>query len=210
MCSQQDKNAETVGLSQARQSNDRRRIEELLNEHREYLRKVVGIRMDPRLGRRLDVSDVVQEAQIEAFRRLDDYLADPAIPVKLWLRKLACERLIMAQRRHIGAEKRSVQREQRLPEKSSADIAKDLLAQIDSPSRQVSAKETADRLRDAVDLLREKDREIILLHVFEGLTSQESASVLGIEPAAARKRFGRALLHLRQLLADHGIGASSI
>lgn len=207
---QQDhQNDETAALSQARQSNDRGRIERLLGEHREYLQKVIAIRMDPRLGRRLDVSDIVQEAQLEAFRRIDDYLAHPAVPLRLWLRKLACEQLIMAQRRHITAEKRSIQRERRLPERSSDDIAEHLMAQLDSPSRQVSAKETAHRLRDAVDSLREKDREIVLLQVFEGLTGQESALVLGIEPAAARKRFGRALLRLRQLLADRGMGAPS-
>jgi RNA polymerase sigma-70 factor (subfamily 1) len=202
-------NEETTALSRARQEGDRSRIERLLNEHRNYLRKVVQIRMDPRLARRVDVSDVVQEAQMEAVRRLDDYLRNPALPLKLWLRKLASERLIMEQRRHVYAEKRSVGREYR-PDRSSIDIAKQLLAGIKSPSRQVTAQETAYRLHKILDELRAKDREIIVLHLFEGLTNQESAMVLDIEPAAARKRFGRALARLRERLAEMNLGDSSI
>jgi len=202
-------NAETTALSRAKRTGDRRRIEQLLDEHRDYLRKVVRFRMDPRLARRVDVSDVVQETQMEALRRLDDFLKDPAVPVKLWLRKLACQQLIMEQRRHVVAAIRSVEREQR-PDRSSIEIARQLLAKNESPSRQASARETADRLHQVLESLREKDREIIELHLFEGLTSQESAVVLDIEPAAARKRFGRALARLRERMAQHNLGASSL
>jgi DNA-directed RNA polymerase specialized sigma24 family protein len=45
-----------------------------------------------------------------------------------------------------------------------------------------------------------------VLHAFEGLNSTESAQVLGIDAAAARKRYGRALLRMRRLLLDAGLG----
>ena len=200
---------ETTALSRAHETGDRHRIEALLAAHRDYLRRVVGIRMGRELKRRVDVSDIVQEAQIEAVRRLDDYLADPGVPVKLWLRKIAVERLIMEQRRHVTAQKRSVRKEQR-PDRSSIDIAKQLLAGTQSPSRQASARETAARLHEVLDGLREKDREIIMLHLFEGLNSQESAIVLAIEPATARKRLGRALARFREALTERNMGASSL
>jgi RNA polymerase sigma-70 factor (ECF subfamily) len=38
----------------------------LLERHRPYLRRLVDIRLDARLRARVDPSDVVQEAQIEA------------------------------------------------------------------------------------------------------------------------------------------------
>lgn len=200
---------ETSALSRAIQSRDRRRVEKLLNEHREYLCRVVSVRKDPRLNPRVDVSDIVQEAQLEAVRRLDEYLQDPVLPVKLWLRKLACDRLIMEQRRHLAAEKRSIGREYR-PDRSSVEIAKLLVSRIESPSRQASERETTHRMQEVLDELREKDREIIVLHLFEGLNSHESALVLDIEPSAARKRFGRALARLRERLAERDMGASSI
>src|SRR5690242_12221431 len=48
--------------------------DQLLARHRARLRKMVALRMDRRLARRVDPSDVVQEALAEAARRLPDYL----------------------------------------------------------------------------------------------------------------------------------------
>jgi RNA polymerase sigma-70 factor (ECF subfamily) len=56
--------------------------------------------------------------------------------------------------------------------------------------------------------LPEADREILLLRNFEGLTNAEAAQILELEPAAASKRYGRALLKLRQLLLASGLGES--
>jgi RNA polymerase sigma-70 factor, ECF subfamily len=49
------------------------------------------------------------------------------------------------------------------------------------------------------------DHEILLMRTFEGLTNQEVAQVLDIEPDAASKRYGRALLRLRRVLVEGGI-----
>lgn len=57
--------------------------------------------------------------------------------------------------------------------------------------------------------LSELDQEILLLRSFEGLTNQEAAQVLGIEPVAASRRLGRALLRLRKLLQECGVRESA-
>jgi DNA-directed RNA polymerase specialized sigma24 family protein len=46
------------------------------------------------------------------------------------------------------------------------------------------------------------DREILLMWTFEGLSCKEVACLLGIEPAAARRRHGRALLRFHKILAE--------
>jgi RNA polymerase sigma-70 factor (ECF subfamily) len=61
-------------------------VEQLLASHREPLRRMIGMRLDPALVGRVDASDVVQEVLLEASRRLRDYLRDPAMPFHLWLR----------------------------------------------------------------------------------------------------------------------------
>jgi len=189
---------------------DRAGLERLLGAHRPYLKQVVTMRMDDDLRVRLDPSDIVQEAQLEALRRVDDYINDPKLPVRLWMRQIAVDRLLMARRRHIGADKRTLRREFKLPEHSSVSIAQQLVAGIASPSMAAARDEVARKVNEAVASLEESDREIILLQAFEGLNSTESAQVLGIEPATARKRFGRALLRLRQKLEESGLGGSRV
>jgi len=61
------------------------------------------------------------------------------------------------------------------------------------------------RVSEAIAELGEIDREILMMRSFEGLSYDEAACILEIEPAAARKRYGRALLRLRKLLDDRGL-----
>jgi RNA polymerase sigma-70 factor (ECF subfamily) len=77
---------------------DQRALSRLLERHRPYLRQMVELRLDPRLRARVDPSDVVQEAQLEATRRLQDDPQPPPIPFRLWLRHLASDRLLMLRR----------------------------------------------------------------------------------------------------------------
>jgi RNA polymerase sigma-70 factor (ECF subfamily) len=70
---------------------DRPALDQLLAEHRPYLRRLVELRFDPHLRPRVDPSDVVQDALFEAARRIDDYLRRDPMPFWLWLRQTACE-----------------------------------------------------------------------------------------------------------------------
>src|SRR5262245_19779255 len=65
----------------------------LLEQNRARLRRVVAFRLDPRLQGRIDPSDVVQEAYLEASARLAHYLRDPKMPFFLWLRFLAAQKV---------------------------------------------------------------------------------------------------------------------
>src|SRR4051794_18701104 len=82
---------------------DRQARDALLQRHRGRLRRMVEVRMDPRLAARLDPSDIVQEALAEADRRLDDYARRLPLPFYPWLRQLAADRLVDAHRRHVQA-----------------------------------------------------------------------------------------------------------
>lgn len=185
-------------------------FDRLFARHREALRTAIGLRFDPALRARLDPSDVVQDTQLEAFRRLPEYLARRPMPFHLWLRKMAYERLIMMRRKHLGAACRAVGNELPLPEGSSLMLAKSLLAAGQSPSGQVAAAELAQRVRRSLGQLADIDREILLMRTFEMLPYDEIACVLEIEPATARKRYGRALLRLHRLLAADGITESRL
>jgi RNA polymerase sigma-70 factor (ECF subfamily) len=138
-------------------------------------------RLDRKIGARVDASDVVQEAQLEAFRRLPDYLARHPMPFRLWLRKTAQERMIMARRQHLGARRRSMRREVPLPDRSSLLVAQPFLAPGSTPSRQLERHELARRVGHAVSLLPEADQELLLLRTYEGLSNQEVDYLLDID-----------------------------
>ena len=80
----------------------------LLQRHREALRRMADMRLDPKIRQRVDASDVIQDVMIEANRRLQTYLDNPIMPFHLWLRQIATDRLIDAHRRHRVSKKRSV------------------------------------------------------------------------------------------------------
>lgn len=197
-----DSNDTSLLLKRVR-AGDREALNRLFELHRKYLRRFMELRMTQKLKARVDPSDVVQETQVEVARRIDDYLKRRPMSFRVWLRKTADEQMIMMYRRHIGAERRSVQREVALPANSSVALARQLIK--GGPSKELQRRELATRVRKAVDRLPDTDREILLIRNFEGLTNQEAAEVLEIEPVAASKRYGRALIRLRNVLLELGL-----
>jgi RNA polymerase sigma-70 factor (ECF subfamily) len=197
--------AETEQLLRQVRAGERQATEELLNRHRAYLRRVIELRLDPKLRPRVDPSDVVQEAQLEAHRRLEDYVKQPALPFRLWLRQIAFDRLLMMRRRHVEAGKRAVGRDLPLPDRSSLLLARQFFSPGPSPSQQLLQREFVRRVREAVSRLPEGDREVLILRKLEELSNQETAHVLGVDPASASRRFGRAVLRLREILIQSGL-----
>lgn len=197
--------AEIDRLLHQAHGGDSRAFEELFARYRPYLLRVITLRLDPKLRPRVDPSDVVQETHLEVFRRLGEFLERRPMPFRVWLRKTACERLLKLREHHVDAAKRSLKREVPLPDRSSLLLAQQLLAVGSTPSQQLSRREIARRVNEALVQLPEDDREILLMRNFEGLSYEEVGSALDITPAAARKRYGRALLRLQELLAENGL-----
>jgi RNA polymerase sigma-70 factor (ECF subfamily) len=186
-------------------SGHRDAFDELFDRHRSYLRRAVQLRLDRRLSARVDASDIVQEAQMHAYRRLDDYLQRRPMPFSLWLRKTAQERIHDHRRAHVEADRRSVHREQAFPDESSMMIAGPFIVSSSSPSRRFMKKEYQRLVSEAVNKLDETDREILLMRNVEGLSQREIAQVLELSHDAVRKRYGRALIKLQRLLAERGL-----
>lgn len=192
-------------LEQARTGTDGA-VDQLLGEFREPLRRVIGLRLDPVLARRVDASDIVQDVMIEATQRLKEYLKSPTMPFQLWLRHLAQDRIIDTHRRHRLAQRRSVDKEQPIArpmwadDESSASLVAQLVDTERTPASAAIQQELARRLTDAVDQLGEDDREIVLMRHTEQLSNQQVAGALGLTEAAASMRYLRALRRLRGVL----------
>jgi RNA polymerase sigma-70 factor (ECF subfamily) len=183
---------------------DRRALERLLARYRPDMEAFVAFHLDPRLRGRVGASDLVQEAQLDVARRIDDFLRRRPMPFHLWVRRTAYQRLLNL-RRDLRRARRAVDREVPLPERSSLLLAGPLVRGGPSPSQQAQAREFAERVGRAVAELAEADREVLLLRHAQELAYEEIAYLLDIEPAAARKRYGRALIRLQKVLTDHGL-----
>jgi RNA polymerase sigma-70 factor (ECF subfamily) len=195
----------TRGLLERIAGGDRGALNQLLERYRKGLRKFVAVRLGSDLQARLDPSDVVQEAQLEAARRMDDYLSRRPMPFHVWIRKTAYKRLLNAQRDHRRSARRSIARETRRLERSSLLVARPLLQSGRSPSEQLMARELAEKVAAAVGKLSEADRDILLMRHAENLPYEEISCLLDIEPPAARKRYGRALIRLQRVLCEQGL-----
>jgi RNA polymerase sigma-70 factor (ECF subfamily) len=191
-------------LDQARQGQAGA-VDRLLTVHREPLRRMIALRLDPALAQRVDASDVVQDTLLEASRRLKDYLQDPAMPFHLWLRHIALDHIIDTHRRHRLAQRRSLDREQSLvpaglTDQSSLDLAAQFIDQELTPATAALRQEMERRLHAALAELEEDDRDIILMRHFEQLSNQDVAAALGLTEAAASMRYLRAVRKLRASL----------
>ena len=182
-------------------------VNELLDRHREALRRMIDLRMDRVVQRRVDASDIVQDVLVEANRRLTEYLANPAMPFHLWLRHMAHDRLIDAHRRHRQAARRSIDREQSLVaarylDQSSLDLAAQLADRELTPAAAATWNELQRRFQAALDTLDEQDQEVILMRHFEHLSNSEVAQSLNLSEAAAGMRYLRAMRRLRAKLDE--------
>ena len=202
--------AETQSLLHQAQAGDRQAFEQLFASHRAYLRQMVELRLDPKLRARVDPSDVVQETNMEAFRRLGAYLKQRPMPFRLWLRQIAYDHTLKARRHHLGTARRAAGREVSLPEHSSLLLAQQLVAAGSTASQVLDRRQLARRLRQAVAQLPEGDREVVLMRHFEGLSNQEVGCLLGMEPGTVSKRHGRAMLRLHKILFEGGMTESQL
>ena len=177
----------------------------LLARSRERLRRMVALRLDRRLKGRVDASDIIQEAHLEATARLEDYLRDPVMPLFVWLRFLAGQQLMAVHRRHLGAQARDADREisiggGRIPQATSAALAAQLLGHDTRASEAAIRAERKLRLEEALNSMNPLDREVLALRHFEQLSNAECARVLELRESAATKRYIRALKRLKEIL----------
>ena len=195
----------TTELLERAKTGDDAAVNDLMEKHRDSLRHLVRMRLDQKIRQRVDVSDVVQDVLIEANRRIEGYLENPAMAFHLWLRQIAKDRIIDAHRRHRASARRSVDREQAMAvprgyDHSSILLANQLGDQELTPAAQALQKEMASRVESAIAEMDEGDSEIIIMRHYENLSNQEIAQALGLTEPAASMRYLRAIRRLRSLM----------
>ena len=199
--------ADTTELLLEAKAGDLSAINRLMSLHQSSLHQMVRMRLDKRIQRRIDVSDVVQDVLVEANRRLKTYLDAPVIPFHLWLRQIAKDRMIDAYRRHRVSAKRSVDREQpmnapRHSDQSSVNLAGLLVHEGVNPEDDAIREEMAKKVRASIAMLPERDAEVINMRHYENFSNQQIGNILDLSEAAASMRYLRALRRLREIMLE--------
>ncbi|HYH68348.1 MAG TPA: sigma-70 family RNA polymerase sigma factor [Urbifossiella sp.] len=197
-----DPDPEIAALVERLRGGDQTALGVLFDRHRDMLRRMVSFRLDARLAGRVSASDVLQEAYIDALKRVEHYFAKPDQPFFGWLRLVVGQRLADVHREHLAG-KRDAGREVGLHAGAdSACMAACLLARGSSPSQAANRNERFVQLEAALTRMDPLDREVLALRHFEELSNTETAELLGILPPAASKRYVRALARLKQILEE--------
>jgi RNA polymerase sigma-70 factor (ECF subfamily) len=179
--------------------------DELFAHYRPRLKRMLRLRMNRLLQGRVDESDIIQDASLDAARHFDEYLADPSLPFYVWLRSIAGRKLVDVHRRHLGARQRDAAQEVSLhrgalPAADSASLAAHLLGKLTSPSQAAARAETRLRVQDVLNAMDPMDRDILALRHFEQLLNVEVAQILGLPESTASSRYVRALRKLKEEL----------
>jgi RNA polymerase sigma-70 factor, ECF subfamily len=148
------------------------------------------------LGDAADAADATQEVYLRVMRSVRGFRAEAAFGT--WLHRVTVNVCATALRRRGDVRARG-QAAGRTPFASPDDtgLADALVAVDDTEGRVVELEQTR-RVMDAVDALPPAAREIVVLRDVQGLSTKETAVMLGISESAVKVRLHRAHARLRE------------
>jgi RNA polymerase sigma-70 factor (ECF subfamily) len=179
----------------------------LLEGYRNYLRLLARVEIGRRLQGKVDPSDVIQEAFLDAHRYFPTFRGTAEPQFALWLREILAGTLANTVRRYFGTKARDVRLEQGL----AADLGQSSVAlaglPVDprsSPSQQAAKVEQTLLVAEAIGRLPEDYQAVIVLRHLEGLTFPEVAERMGRSVDSVEKLWLRGLTQLRKAFGRAG------
>ena len=186
-------------LLSALREGDEAALQVLFDRFAQQLARRIHRRLSPRVRRRVDVSDVLQETRLAAHQGLQGLNVDDVAGLRAWLLGIAEKKAIDCHRQHDGAARRSVRREHT---KAARPVTSALPGRQDTPSQIAIGAETAAFVRMAADALSDDYREVIRLVQEEGLSMREAAVRMGRSYEATRKLYGRAFCRFKEVFDE--------
>ena len=175
----------------------------LLEGFRNYLTLLARLTLHRRLQGKLDESDLVQVAFLEAHRDFAQFRGTTEKELTSWLRRILAHNLANVVRHYCGTQGRDVRLERDLEvelERSSQLAGPGLVAPEGSPSREAAHREQMVLVADALSQLPKDYREVLILRHLEGLSFPEVAKRMGRTLSSVDKLWVRALARLRRVL----------
>ncbi len=175
-----------------------------LGKYRVYLHLLARQHLDQRLRGKLDSSDIVQQALLQAHQSREQFRGDTEAERIAWLRQILGRCLANALR-DFTREKRDIARERSIEEalnESSARVDEWLAAEHSTPSQGAEKHEETLRLAEALAKLPDAQREALLLHHWEDWSLAQIGEKLERSPTAVAGLIKRGLKQLRSLLQE--------
>ncbi len=185
-------------------------VGQLLQAYRNYLIVLATMQLDGRLRRRMNPSDLVQDALLAAHRDFHQFRGCSSGEFTAWLRKILIHCLHHAVEMHIRAKARDVRQEISLDQAHQA-LDRSGLSPINlladrgpSPSAPVQQRETAVAFANRLGQLRPPYRDVIVLRGIQGLPFEEVAKRMDRKPGAVRMLWLRAIEKLQEVTPSAG------
>ena len=169
-------------VTRARNGDTDAADELVVRHHAAVFRMALGI-----LGNEDAAADATQDAFMKALRGLRKFRGDSAF--RTWLLSIAAN------------EARGMLRKVRRRTEVSLDDAPPVAAGNPSPSDTMEREEDSRRLREGMELLPEKQRLVVSMRIYEGLSYREIAEIIGSSEGAARVNYHHGVNRLKEILA---------
>jgi RNA polymerase sigma-70 factor, ECF subfamily len=161
----------------------------LLEGYRPYLALLARVHIRRHLQAKLDGSDLVQETMIPAHRDFSSFRGVGEKELTAWLRAMMAH-LGANLLRHYQSRRRDVRLEQAWEDQldqSSVAIGQVAADPASSPSQKAEHRERAVLVADALARLPASQREVVILHEFEGKTIAQIAEPTAVGDNRSRK-----------------------
>ena len=142
----------------------------------------------------MEAEDIVQEAFLKAFTKIDQYKAE--VTFGAWLKRIVVNKSIDT----LKAKK------QRLVDLEDVHLK---VADDDESGWLVADHITIEDVKKAIEQLPEKYKYVVMLYLIEGYDHQEISEILGISEVASRTQLSRGKVKLQQLLKIEKNGTES-
>jgi RNA polymerase sigma-70 factor (ECF subfamily) len=180
-------------------------VRPLLEAYRSYLVLLARVQLGRDLQGKVDPSDLVQEAFLEAHRDFQQFQGQTEAELLAWLRRVLATSLADQVRRYRGTGRRDLRLERQLAaalDQSSQVLERGLLARDSSPSTRAERHEESLRLAEALEQLPADYRQVLVLRHFEGLAFPEIARRLHKSLDSVKNTWLRGLARLRRTLEE--------
>jgi RNA polymerase sigma-70 factor (ECF subfamily) len=177
-----------------------------LGRYREYLVFLARTLLDPKIRRKVDPSDVAQEALLRAWRAIGQYEGTTEGELLSWLRRILLN-TVKDQYRAFAGPTRNANLERSWEaalERSSARLEEWLRDSADGPEAKVLKEEQLDQIARALNELPEAQRTAFELFYIHGFTLAQITQEMGRTKKAAAALIARAVKAIRQRLNGDG------